>query len=158
MADQKTARKRRESDDEAPKAPRKRREPEDEEEAQRTRRDPADGEEAPRTRRDPADEEEAPRKRREPEDGPRRLSGAQLAVHARRQLAEITGLHAEAVTSLERTGDGKWRVTVELLELSRLPETDDLLGSYEAELDEEGELIGYRRLRRYARSQSDEGG
>jgi hypothetical protein len=171
VADQKTARKRRESDDEAPKAPRKRREPEDEEEAQRTRRDPADGEEAPRTRRDPADEEEAPRKRREPEeeeeaprkrrepeDGPRRLSGAQLAVHARRQLAEITGLHAEAVTSLERTGDGKWRVTVELLELSRLPETDDLLGSYEAELDEEGELIGYRRLRRYARSQSDEGG
>ena len=85
-------------------------------------------------------------------------SGAQLAARAKEELAEITGLEAESVTSLERDEDGTWRVTVELLELERIPNTDDMLGSYEAELDEEGELVGYRRLRRYARSQSDEGG
>lgn len=84
------------------------------------------------------------------------LSGAQLAKRARQELAEITGLEAEGVTSLERGEDGGWIVTVELLELSRVPSTDDVIGSYEAELDEDGELLGYRRRRRYARSQASE--
>lgn len=113
-------------------------------------------------------DEKPKRRRRKPDeegtsDGERRrskrLSGAQLAQRARSELSEITGLEAESVTSLEKAGDGKWKVTVELLELSRIPETDDVLGSYEAELDDGGELLGYRRRRRYARSQaSDEGG
>jgi hypothetical protein len=113
-------------------------------------------------------EEKPKRRRRKPDeegtsDGERRrskrLSGAQLAQRARSELSEITGLEAESVTSLEKAGDGKWRVTVELLELSRIPETDDVLGSYVAELDDGGELLGYRRRRRYARSQaSDEQG
>ena len=60
------------------------------------------------------------------------------------------------MTSLEQSDDGTWKVTVELLELSRIPETDDLLGSYEAELDEHGDLISYRRVRRYARSQAND--
>jgi Gas vesicle synthesis protein GvpO len=92
------------------------------------------------------------RKRRS-KDG---VSGAQLAMRARDQLAEITGLEAEAVTSLGRAEDGTWKVTVELLELERVPNTDDVLGSYEAELDADGELLGYRRLRRYARSKADQ--
>jgi transcriptional regulator with XRE-family HTH domain len=85
-----------------------------------------------------------------------RVTGAKLAQLARRELAEITGLDAESVTSLERGDDGSWKVTVELLELSRIPETDDILGLYEAELDEDGELLGYRRLRRYSRSRAGE--
>jgi hypothetical protein len=84
--------------------------------------------------------------------GRSRLSGAQLAQRARRQLAEISGFEAESVTALARAPDGTWRVTVELLELSRLPETDDMLGSFEAELDEGGALLRYRRVRRYART------
>lgn len=90
------------------------------------------------------------------EGRPKRSSGSKLAQRAKRELAEITGLEAEAVTSLARAEDGTWKVTVELLELERVPNTDDMLGSYEAELDEDGELLGYRRLRRYARSQADE--
>jgi hypothetical protein len=30
-----------------------------------------------------------------------------------------------------------------------------MLGSYEVELNEDGEMLGYRRVRRYARSQAD---
>jgi hypothetical protein len=110
-------------------------------------------------------DEKPRRKRRDPDEegtsnseqrSKKRLSGAKLAQHARRELSEITGLDAESVTSLKRADDGTWKVTVELLELSRIPETDDVLGAYEAELDEKGELLGYRRLRRYARSQSGE--
>ena len=96
-------------------------------------------------------EQEAKRERRS-----KRPSGAKLAQLAKRELSEITGLEAEAVTSLARADDGTWKVTVELLELERVPNTDDVLGSYEAEVDEDGELLGYRRLRRYARSQADE--
>jgi hypothetical protein len=84
-----------------------------------------------------------------------RSAGAEIAARARDELADITGLEAESVTGLEQEGDGTWRVTVELLELSRIPETDDMLGSYEVELDEDGEMLGYRRVRRYSRSQVD---
>jgi len=100
-----------------------------------------------RRQRDEAEPSDAARRRRRRS----RLSGAQLAQRARRELEEITGFEAESVTALERGEGGTWRVTVELLELSRIPDTDDMLGSFEAELDESGELRRYRRLRRYAR-------
>lgn len=85
-------------------------------------------------------------------------TGAELARLTRDQLAEITGLKAESVTSLEPAEDGSWYVTVDLLELERVPATDDVLGSYEARVDADGALLEYRRLRRYARSQSHEAG
>jgi hypothetical protein len=86
----------------------------------------------------------------------KRLSGPQLAMRARRQLSEMTGMEAESVSSLQRDEDGTWTVVVEVLELSRVPSTDDVIGSYEVELDEDGELIGYERIRRYPRSKAEE--
>ena len=77
---------------------------------------------------------------------------ARLARQACESLRETTGSKAESVTALERSDEGTWKMTVEVLELSRTPETDDVIGSYETELDEEGELLGYRRLRRYPRN------
>jgi gas vesicle protein GvpO len=102
--------------------------------------------------------EKSPERKRRPASGrgsSRRLSGGQLAQRARQELAEITGLEAEGVTSLERSDDGTWTVTVEMLELERVPPTDDVLGSYEAHLDEKGDLISYERVERYTRSQVD---
>jgi hypothetical protein len=58
------------------------------------------------------------------------------------------------VTSLARSDDDRWNVTVGLLELHRVPDTDDLIGSYEAELDESGELLAYQRVGRYSRRQT----
>jgi hypothetical protein len=84
----------------------------------------------------------------------RELSSVQVAQVARRELVEITGLQSEGVTSLERYDGGMWKVTVELLEFSRIPNSDDMLGTYEASVDANGELLGYRRVRRYARSRS----
>jgi Gas vesicle synthesis protein GvpO len=85
---------------------------------------------------------------------PQRPSIVRVAERVRRELVEITGLQSEGVTSLERYDDGKWRVTVEMLEFSRIPETDDVLGTYEASVTPNGELLGYRRVRRYPRSSS----
>ena len=46
-------------------------------------------------------------------------------------------------------------MTLELVELERIPETTSLIGSYEVKLDADGNLVEARRLRRYPRNQSD---
>ena len=73
---------------------------------------------------------------------------------ARTQLAELTGANAEKVTSFEQTEDG-WALEIEVLELTRVPDTMSLMASYQVELDPEGQLTGYRRVRRYERGRSD---
>ncbi|MGW0840616.1 gas vesicle protein GvpO [Streptomyces sp. NPDC002787] len=74
--------------------------------------------------------------------------------HARTQLAELTGMAPESVSSFEQTEDG-WTLEVEVLEIARVPDTMSLLASYRVELDPEGELTGYRRVRRYERGRAD---
>lgn len=81
---------------------------------------------------------------------PKRMSGPQVAASAARQLLELTGREAEGVTGLSRTDDG-WKVQVEMIEVHRIPNTTDVLALYEVEVDERGDLQGYRRIRRYAR-------
>jgi hypothetical protein len=73
---------------------------------------------------------------------------------ARGQLAELTGMEAESVSSFERTDDG-WALEIEVLELVRVPDTMSLLASYEVTLNPRGELTGYRRVRRYERGRAD---
>ncbi|MEU1872963.1 hypothetical protein RKD37_001956 [Streptomyces ambofaciens] len=76
---------------------------------------------------------------------------------ARAQLAELTGMTAESVSSFERTEEG-WALEVEVLELERVPDTMSLMASYQVELDDEGQLTGYRRVRRYERGRADSRG
>ncbi|MFD7061641.1 gas vesicle protein [Streptomyces sp. NPDC059906] len=76
---------------------------------------------------------------------------------ARAQLAELTGMTAESVSSFEQTGEG-WALEVEVLELERVPDTMSLMASYQVELDAEGQLTGYRRVRRYERGRADSRG
>ncbi|MEU2063233.1 gas vesicle protein [Streptomyces sp. NPDC013455] len=73
---------------------------------------------------------------------------------ARAQLAELTGLAPESVSSFEQTEDG-WALDVEVLELARVPDTMSLMASYQVELDQQGQLTGYRRVRRYERGRAD---
>lgn len=76
---------------------------------------------------------------------------------ARGQLEALLGREPESVSAMERTHDG-WLVTVEVLEVSRIPESTDVLASYEIELDENTDLRRYARVRRYHRAQADQGG
>jgi len=106
-------------------------------------------------------EEKAKRGSQQGRDGPKRraretLPAAEIAQEARRQLNEITGLEAETVTSIEQYDDATWRVTVELLELERIPQSDDVICTYEVDLDQSGELLSYRRIGRYPRSQAQQ--
>jgi hypothetical protein len=74
------------------------------------------------------------------------------------QLAELTGMEVESVSSFAQAEDGSWQLEVEVLEVSRIPDTTSLLASYEVTLDPQGELTGYRRIRRYVRGRADQGG
>jgi hypothetical protein len=101
---------------------------------------------------------------RQPKDQPRydegQPSGAspdearRVVASAREQLAAL-GKDADSVSGLDRNGDG-WLVTLEVVELSRIPESTDVLASYELELDRDRKLVRYQRGRRYYRSQADE--
>jgi len=84
------------------------------------------------------------------------MSGREAVEQVRRDLPELLGRPIESVLGLERDGDDGWRVTVQVVELARVPSTTDVLGSYTVMLDSKGELAGYRRTRRYQRNQADE--
>ncbi|MFI0165252.1 gas vesicle protein [Streptomyces sp. NPDC017082] len=86
--------------------------------------------------------------------GGRRPALMEVLRQARAQLTELTGLVPETVSSFEQTEDG-WSLEVEVLELARVPDTMSLMASYQVELDPEGQLTGYRRVRRYERGRAD---
>lgn len=90
--------------------------------------------------------------KKEPEQ--RRPRPTEVLREARGQLEELTGMVAESVSSFERTEDG-WSLQVEVLELERVPDTMSLLGTYQVDLDPDGMLTGYKRVRRYERGRSD---
>lgn len=85
-----------------------------------------------------------------------RLSAAEAARDGLRQIVELTGKEPESVTGVRPAEDG-WRVTVEVVEDRRIPPSTDILATYEAELDGDGELLSYRRVRRYSRGRGDDG-
>lgn len=89
-------------------------------------------------------------------DDTSRLSGREVIEHARGQLEEMMGRPVEAVLGMQRDGEG-WLVTVQVVELQRVPASTDVLGSYEVDVDGGGDVVGYRRTRRYYRNQADEG-
>ena len=84
-----------------------------------------------------------------------RLSATELGQAALTTVEELTGYAPEAVTGLEWDGEF-WRVTVDALEMARIPSTTDVLGSYMVQLDEQGTLRGYKRVHRYIRGQANE--
>lgn len=85
-----------------------------------------------------------------------KLPGSKAVRMAKQHLAELTGQVAESVSGLTPTPDGGWKVILDLVELERIPQTTDVMASYELELDAQGELVGYRRISRYYRNQVDE--
>ncbi len=84
------------------------------------------------------------------------MKPAELIRSAKEAVSELTGLTVETVSGLDRDGDG-WRVTVEALELERVPSTMDVLGTYEVVLSDDGELNGFNRSGRYHRAQVENG-
>ncbi|MEV0824417.1 gas vesicle protein GvpO [Nonomuraea rubra] len=73
-----------------------------------------------------------------------------------RHIAELTTKEVEGITSVQPAEEG-WLVNIEIIEDRRIPSSGDILAIYQAEIDVEGRLLSYRRLRRYKRSNADTG-
>jgi len=92
----------------------------------------------------------------------RRSAGQTLGASAAaqtglRHIAELTGKQVNGVASVEPAQDG-WIVGVEVVEERRIPSSADILGLYEVEIDIDGTLLAYRRLKRYLRGRGNDGG
>jgi hypothetical protein len=85
-----------------------------------------------------------------------RASAVDVLRKTAEQLAQLTGRSPDTVSAIERTDDG-WRLEVELVELERIPSTTNILATYEVTVDDNGDVAGYRRLRRYFRNAAEEG-
>lgn len=86
-----------------------------------------------------------------------RTSLVGLARRAAEYVRVLTGRHPESVISIERR-DGDWCLGVEVIETRRIPDSADILAIYEVLLTSAGDLISYRRIRRYTRGQVDRHG
>lgn len=83
------------------------------------------------------------------DDGLRAGAAARAAAA---EVAVLTGKEPESVVSIERC-DGGWQIGVEVVETRRIPDSADILATYEVRLEAGGELVSYRRTQRYARGQ-----
>jgi Gas vesicle synthesis protein GvpO len=101
------------------------------------------------------DESLADGQRRQPARRNRKaMTAGEAAKAALREIAALTAKRPEGVTEVERTEDG-WTVGIELVEDQRIPSSSDILATYETTIDADGELLSYRRVRRYARGRGD---
>jgi hypothetical protein len=99
----------------------------------------------------------SPPSRRRNGSGPGDLSGRDIIARVRRELPELLGRPIESVLGLERDDDADgWNVMVQVVELQRIPHSTDVLGAYAVKVDQDGELVGWQRRRRYHRNQADE--
>jgi hypothetical protein len=103
---------------------------------------------APRRARRPRGDGEKPSSR--PARNGRTLSASVAARKAAEEVAAFTGSQPETVISIERSDDG-WEIGIEVVETHRIPDSADILASYEVRLESDGELASYRRTGRYAR-------
>ena len=80
-----------------------------------------------------------------------------VVEEARLALRDLHGADAESVSFVGRSGEG-WVVGLEVVEVRRIPDSTDVLATYEVELDGEGGVLRFERMRRYSRSEADRGG
>jgi hypothetical protein len=106
---------------------------------------------------DEQEAEDASEPARSTEQPAARPPGArEIARLAARELASLTRHTIEGISGLARDGD-EWRVDVEVLEVSRVPPSTDVLGTYAVWVDERGELVSYERVGRFVRGQAGGG-
>lgn len=88
------------------------------------------------------------------DEEPPPLPAEDIAELAMRDITQLTGRQLLGATAVVPTDEG-WTVEVEVVEDRRIPSSTDMLALYEVSLDMDGELLSYRRTRRYSRGTGD---
>lgn len=68
-----------------------------------------------------------------------------VAKQAKEELSTVTGLQPSTVLGIVKEGE-EWIVTVEMVEKKSIPDSMDVLGTYEVRLNNDGELLNFNRL------------
>lgn len=100
---------------------------------------------------EPEDVDVSPEEAGEIDESDDRIKGV-LAIRRTVEVtaSELIGRPFDGVTEISATEEG-WRAIVEVVERRAVPDTQDVIGRYEIELDEDAVIGGYRRLDRYRR-------
>jgi len=69
----------------------------------------------------------------------------EVVEKAKQQIAEVTKLPVTTVVGVSKEKEKGWKVAIELLEMKRIPDAMDTLGTYDVYLDEKGELLSFER-------------
>ncbi len=82
---------------------------------------------------------------------------AQVLVLAKKHLGDMTGFKPVTVTQVFKDED-EWHVGLEMLEMSRIPPSSDVLGRYDVTLSENGEMVRMDRRGTRLRGESRQDG
>jgi Gas vesicle synthesis protein GvpO len=82
-------------------------------------------------------------------------ASVKIARQAVSQIAELIGRQPESVSGFERRDDGL-HLAVEVVELERIPNSTDVIASYDVAVDDDGRVLEYARTRRYYRNRAEE--
>ena len=74
------------------------------------------------------------------------LSMGEMIQKARSDLHSLTGLEVSSTLGAARDEDG-WKVTMEVVEKHSIPDGMDILAIYETRLDDEGNMLEFKRVR-----------
>lgn len=72
-----------------------------------------------------------------------------------REFCALSGKEPDSVTGARRAEGGGWSVLVDVVELERIPSSTSVLATYRVDIDRDGGLGSYERLRRYSRGATD---
>jgi hypothetical protein len=78
------------------------------------------------------------------------VSSSAAVSAAVRDIEVLIGKESEGATAVLPTEEG-WTVEVEVLDDRHIPPSADMLALYEVVLDLDGEMLSYRRTRRFRR-------
>ena len=82
-----------------------------------------------------------------------KMPAGKAALAALQQLQRLTTRAPESVVGINPHEDG-WRVTVEVVESPRIPNTADIMAEYDVDIDSNGDLTAYTRKSRYFRGRT----
>ncbi len=69
-----------------------------------------------------------------------------LAQRAKEQLTEVTGFSPVAAVGGFKDDEG-WHITVDAVEMARIPQSTDIIGTYVVSLDQEGNMVKFEKKR-----------
>ena len=75
---------------------------------------------------------------------------------AKTAFAAMTPLKIDGVSRCERAPDGQWHIFIDAVESRARMGDNDLLVSYEVELNDTGDVTKFARVRRYHREDRDQ--